>query len=94
MIKSLQVSNVRCSGCATTITKALQEAGFEDIDVDLSCEPRVVTFKSDETEANVTHAISILKNLGYPLHDEKIDALDAVGLKAKSFISCAVGKIG
>jgi len=94
MRKSLQVANIRCGGCAATITKALEEAGFEEIDVDLTCEPRVVTFKSDEIEANETQAISILKSLGYPLHDEKIDTLNAVGLKAKSFISCAVGKIG
>jgi len=34
-----------------------------------------------------------MRKLGYPIDDEEIGSFTATGLKAKSFISCAVGKM-
>lgn len=91
MLKTLKVANVRCGGCASTITTSLIEDGFTQVSVDLSCEPRTVT--ADVTdEAQLAHFIATLRKLGYPLFDEDSSMLDAAGLKAKSFVSCAVGK--
>lgn len=91
MRQSFEVANVRCGGCAATIQKTLLEEGFTEIEVDLSCEPRKVTVDIDN-EAHVAHLRAVLRRLGYPLADEQIGFFDSAGLKAKSVISCAVGK--
>lgn len=91
MLKSFELANVRCCGCAATIKKMLLEEGFSDIDVDISCEPRIVTVSIGD-EAHEAQFKAIVRKLGYPLADEQINFMDAAGLKAKSFVSCAVGK--
>jgi copper chaperone CopZ len=91
MLYTVEVNNVRCSGCSNTIKKALAEEGFEGVEVDLSCEPRKVTVNV-QNEASSAHFRAILRKLGYPLFDEEIGFANATTLKAKSFISCAIGK--
>jgi len=91
MIETLEVSNVRCSGCANTITKALIKEGFSNVEVDLLCEPRKVTVKLQD-KASSAQFRAILRKLGYPLCDEEISFSNSASLKAKSFVSCAVGK--
>ena len=92
MYKTLEVDNIRCSGCANTITKALEKEGFDGIFIDLSCEPRKVTVKLEDG-ASSAHLRNILRKLGYPLSDEEISFSNLTTLKAKSFVSCAVGKL-
>lgn len=91
MRKTFEVQNIRCGGCANTIKDALEKAGFEEVDVDLACEPRkvTVTFANEALEAQV---IATLRKLGYPLVGEEVGVWGATSLKAKSFVSCAVGK--
>ena len=91
MLHTFEVQNIRCSGCANTITKALLNEGFSEVEVDLSCEPRKVTVDI-ENEALVAHFRATLRKLGYPLIDEEIGFLDNANLKAKSVVSCAIGK--
>jgi len=91
VLETVEVANVRCSGCASTIISALNEEGFTSVEVDLLCEPRKVTAEIPD-EARLAHFISVLRKLGYPLSDEKSTMIDSAGLKAKSFVSCAVGK--
>ncbi|MDP3465299.1 MAG: heavy metal-associated domain-containing protein [Sulfuricurvum sp.] len=93
MIQTFEVANVRCGGCVNTITKALQEAGFKGISVDLSCEPRKVTVEAVD-EAQLAQFTTILRKLGYPLTDIDNGLIEGTVLKAKSFVSCAVGKFG
>jgi len=93
MIYTFEVANVRCGGCANTITKALQEAGFTGISIDLSCEPRKVTVEA-VNEAQLAQFSTILRKLGYPLADIDNGLIEDTVLKAKSFVSCAVGKFG
>lgn len=88
---TVEVANVRCGGCAATIKKALGNAGYTGIEIDLSCEPRKVTVSVTD-EAQSAHLRTVLRKLGYPLCDEKVTGLDSVSMKAKSFVSCAVGK--
>lgn len=87
-----EVANVRCGGCANTITKALKEAGFEEVNVDLTCEPRKVTIEIED-EAQSAQAQAILRSLGYPLSTDDRGFTEDTILKAKSFVSCAIGKI-
>jgi copper chaperone CopZ len=91
MLHTFEVNNIRCGGCANTIKKSLQAEGFKDIEVDLSCEPRKVTVDITD-EASVAHCKTILRNLGYPLCSEEISFGNSTTLKAKSFVSCAIGK--
>ena len=90
MKKSYQVLNVRCEGCANSIKKALG-THFGYVDVDLTKEPRIVTIEL-ENEADEEIFKKILSRLGYPLVDDKLSKFDELGLKTKSFLSCAVGK--
>ena len=91
MLETLEVNNIRCSGCANTITRALAKEGFANVKVDLSCEPRKVTVEL-QGEASSAQFRTILRKLGYPLCDEEISFSNSASLKAKSFVSCAVGK--
>lgn len=91
MTKTVEVSNIRCEGCANTIKKALKAEGFSNIVVDLSCEPRKVTVDVQD-EASLAQLRTTLRKLGYPLYDEEMKFSEATKLKAKSFVSCAVGK--
>ncbi len=91
MLETIMVSNVRCKGCANTIKTALAKEGFKKIDVDLSCEPRKVT-ADIQNEVQAAQFRAILRKLGYPLFDEEISFSSSASLKAKSFVSCAVGK--
>lgn len=91
MEQTFEVANIRCGGCAATIRTALTDAGFTGVKVDLMCEPRKVSAEicSDE---DLELFRSVLRKHGYPLCDENISLVDSAGLKAKSFVSCAIGK--
>lgn len=92
MIQTFEVANIRCGGCANTITKALKESDFVEVSVDLSCEPRKVTALIAD-EAQLAQFKAILRKLGYPLIGEEVGEFDGAALKLKSFVSCAIGKI-
>ncbi|MGA9045913.1 heavy-metal-associated domain-containing protein [Sulfuricurvum sp.] len=92
MISVFEVANIRCSGCANTITSSLKDAGFEQVSVDLSCEPRKVTAEIAD-EAQLAHFKATLRSLGYPLATDERGFSEDTILKAKSFVSCALGKI-
>ncbi|MFA5214542.1 heavy-metal-associated domain-containing protein [Sulfuricurvum sp.] len=91
MITVFEVANIRCGGCANTITKALKEVGFKEVSVDLSCEPRKVTVDI-ANDAQLAQFKAVLRNLGYPLSGDDEGSIDNAALKLKSFVSCAVGK--
>jgi copper chaperone CopZ len=91
MLQTFEVANIRCGGCAATIRTALSDAGFTEVRVDLMCEPRKVSAKICNDEEMALFR-SVLRKHGYPLCDENISLVDSAGLKAKSFVSCAIGK--
>ncbi len=91
MQKSFKVLNVKCGGCASTIKESLREE-FGEVDVDLMQEPRVITLEIKDEEAQKSFRKKI-KSLGYPMEDEELCTFTKGGLKAKSFISCAIGKM-
>jgi len=90
MRKIFAVENVKCSGCANTLKKKLG-VKFGDIDVNLDVTPREITV--DMSEELVDELRNDLILLGYPMSDENLNALDSLKTKAKSFISCASGKL-
>jgi copper chaperone len=90
MQKTFQVRNVKCGGCATTLRTKLKEE-FGEIDVNLDKMPREITL---EIAPDRIDALSkALKSLGYPLATEEMGLLESSSAKAKSFVSCAMGRI-
>ena len=88
MITTLEIQNLKCGGCAhTIITKLNNLKGIQNVSVDT--EINTVSFENEsknETEA----ATKLLSKLGYPVNGDA----NSIGKKAKSFVSCAVGRIG
>jgi copper chaperone CopZ len=90
MKKTFEVLNVKCGGCANTLKRSLAEE-FADIEVNLDVEPRQITLEIDDSQIPALRAK--LKKLGYPMSDEDLSTIEEFSTTAKSFVSCAVGKI-
>ncbi len=90
MKQTFQVINVKCGGCASTLKEKLSEE-FGEVEVNLEKEPREITL--DIKEENISNLGEALKKLGYPFATEKMGFVDGTSAKAKSFVSCAIGKI-
>lgn len=87
MILTKQIQNLKCGGCAHTIISNLNK--LDNIDnVQLNVETSEVSFNCIN-EIDVKTVYQKLKALGYPIIEEE----NSIALKAKSYISCAVGKI-
>lgn len=88
MQQTFEVQNLKCGGCASTITKKLSES-FQNVSVDV--EAKTVTLDAEESQLDEVKAK--LRSLGYPLKGEEMGFLADTGAKAKSFVSCAVGRM-
>ncbi len=90
MKQTFEVINVKCGGCAGTLkTKLAKE--FGEVEVNLEVEPRQITLDVEESQLSALRAK--LKSLGYPMSDEDLTTLEGFSTIAKSFVSCAVGKM-
>ncbi len=87
MNTKIYIQNLKCHGCANTIKTQMQKLeGISEVKVD-----------NDEDAVTLTHtstsdlemAKQKLSSLGYP----SIDDPNSISKKAKSFVSCAVGRI-
>jgi len=90
MKRTLEVINVKCGGCAGTLKKALLEE-FGEVEVNLDINPRQITLEVNDEDMDKL-ALK-LKSLGYPLSSEDLNTIEKITTTAKSFVSCAVGKI-
>ncbi len=87
---TLQVHNIKCGGCANTIQKRLSEQ-FEGVSVDVDAGTVSADLSTPEAEQRFRQ---LLKQLGYPPIDETLGGFESGVAKAKSFVSCAVGRVG
>ena len=90
MKQTFEVINVKCGGCANTLKTSLLEE-FGEIEVNLEVEPRQITL--DVEESDIPSLRTKLKKLGYPMSDEDLSTIEEFSTTAKSFVSCAVGKM-
>ena len=90
MQKTFGVMNVKCSGCAATLKGKLFEK-FGEVEVDLNKEPREITLNIEEEE--IEELSKELKRLGYPLSSDSMGFVESTSVKAKSYVSCAIGKM-
>jgi len=87
MKTAIFVQNLKCGGCAHTISSKLVEIkNISNLNIDID-EGKVSFEYSNENDA--FQVKEKLKALGYPSIEDNNDLL----LKAKSFVSCATGKI-
>ncbi len=87
MTTTLSIQNLKCNGCATTITNKLTV--LENVsDVKVNVEEGSVTFNY-KNEESLLHVKETLKSSGYP----EVGENNPLGTKAKSYVSCAIGKI-
>lgn len=85
----IEVENIKCGGCANTITRQLKQiAGVEAVSVDIDS-GRVTVEADDQTREQV---IAALHASGYP-EKGSAEGIEAAKAKAKSFVSCAIGRM-
>lgn len=87
MEASIIIQNLKCGGCANTITKGLLEIeGVSEVKIDVDNSIVDINFNNTETLENIKNK---LKKMGYPEEGES----NTLGSKAKSYVSCAIGKM-
>lgn len=87
MTTTINVQNLKCGGCANNIISKISEIdNIHNVKVDV--ESSSVSFNyASPNEISLVKAK--LKKLGYPIDGDA----NSISTKAKSFVSCATGKI-
>ncbi len=89
MLYEITVENIKCGGCANSISSKLAALeGVQSVDVDI--ENGIVRTEADDGMRDALTA-SLLK-MGYP-ESGTAEGIAAAKAKAKSFVSCAVGRV-
>ena len=84
-----EVENIKCGGCASSIRKGLMQVeGVESAEVDV--ENGAVEVTAPESAADAIR--EKLAHMGYP-EVGSVSGLRSAGARAKSFASCAVGRM-
>ena len=86
MTHSIQILNLKCDGCATSIKKALSALnGVNHVEVDNKND--IVTFDTDDS--HLSEVASTLDKLGYP----PVEGKNNLFKRAKSYVSCMIGRM-
>jgi len=86
---SLTVDNIKCGGCASHIEKKLLKLeGVESVKIDIE----EGSVSGEAVDGSLESIKELLSSLGYPEMGSQ-EGLTALGSKAKSFVSCAVGSM-
>jgi copper chaperone len=86
MVTELVVENIKCNGCMNSIKNALLKInGIEEVSIDLDQELISIHSQSPIDREKVVRS---LEKMGYPEKGENNTLL-----KAKSFVSCAIGRL-
>ena len=88
-VMQIEIDNLKCGGCARSILKGLSEvAGVSEVEVDR--DHQAVRFSGQESvRAQVADK---LRSMGYP-EKGSLQGLQAGVANAKSFVSCAIGRM-
>ena len=85
--ETIFIANLKCGGCATTITKELNAIkGVSNVIVNNDTDSVEVTYEEKVDRKEIT---AKLHHLGYPEATEENGLL----LKLKSYASCMVGRL-
>jgi len=85
--KTVQVENLKCHGCASTIKKGLLK--FDEVNnVDVDIQKSEITISFEGKDSLIKDYEAKLLQMGYPEKgNNKIKSI------AKSFVSCAIGRV-
>ena len=85
----VHVENIKCGGCEKSIIKGLTSIeGLSNIVIDR--DQQLISVTADVSLRDAL--VSKLKSMGYPEHGSA-SGLDAGLANAKSFVSCAIGRV-
>jgi len=85
----IHVENIKCGGCEKSIIKGLTSIeGLSNIVIDR--DQQLISVNADASLREVL--VLKLKSMGYP-EQGSVSGLDAGLANAKSFVSCAIGRI-
>ena len=84
---TIKIQNLKCGGCANTIITQLSKLqGISDVSVNTDTNEVSVSHNTDYDFRNVKTKLSAI---GYPI----TGASNSLSKKAKSLVSCAVGRM-
>ena len=87
---TITVDNLKCGGCSATIARRLSALdGVSDVQIDSESEQ--VSFLSPPDAVELVR--ETLQKLGYP-EQGSANGLAKAGATVRSFVSCAIGKVG
>jgi len=87
IIEKIYIQNLKCGGCANTVKSVLaKEKGVQKVDVNV--EDALVTIEHHGETKRETF-IQNLTQKGYP----EIDTNNGTLTKAKSYVSCMIGRM-
>lgn len=90
MKTQINIDNLKCSGCAGTIKKGLLSfPEVSEVLVDVENEMVNVTYSD---EFSLKKLKDKLHSMGYP-EKGTVEGFDKFASNAKSYVSCAIGKI-
>ena len=79
------VENIKCGGCMTSIKNALEKIkGIDKVEINL--EEEKISLTGDQYQ--LSEVIDSLNSMGYPQKGE-----NSMFKQAKSYVSCAIGKM-
>ena len=85
-MENIIIDNLKCGGCANTITKGISKIeGVSNLNVDV--ENSNVSFEAENNDVKEV-VLKKLDALGYPKQGTSTGFQ-----KAKSYVSCAIGKV-
>ena len=86
----IEIDNLKCGGCARSIMNGLAELpGVSGVEVDR--DQQRVSFQGEE--AVRAQVADKLRSMGYP-EKGSLQGLQAGVANARSFVSCAIGRMG
>ena len=75
MIQTLEVHNLSCGACASTIRTGLDNAGFTSVRVNILSTPHTVTAEIENDE-RLELFKKVLRDHGYPLIEDEVTEPD------------------
>lgn len=92
----LQVENIKCGGCASSIRKGLlSDTRVKDVNVDVEqgkISIEMSEHSSEQDESTRSDLLAALLKMGYP-ESGTAEGIKAAKARAKSFVSCAIGRV-
>ena len=86
-MKTIEILNLKCGGCVNTVKKGLLSIdGINEVEVDLENSKVLIPTEDEQVLIQVKEKLS---KMGYP----EIGDANTIIHKAKSFVSCASGKM-